>query len=248
MDKQELLAKMRKAISDYKMIESGDRIAVGVSGGKDSMTLLSLLAAFRRFSDVPFDVVALTIDLGFTQDDLFAPIRAYCEGENIPFHVEKTDIGDIVFKERKETNPCSLCAKMRRGALNTTLIKLGCNKLALGHHADDVVDTFLLSLLFEGRLSTFAAKSYMDRTKITLIRPLVYVFERDLVFYAKALPTVKNPCPADKHTQRECMKELIANLQKQYPDIKERIFNAISHPERYNLWDDTEEKYLKEKG
>ncbi len=237
MNKQELLAKMRRAIVDYKMIQPNDKIAVGVSGGKDSMTLLALLNAFKRFSDVPFDIVGLTIDLGFTDDDVFAPIKDFCEKENIPYHVEKTDIGKIVFEERKETNPCSLCAKMRRGALNTTLLKLGCNKLALGHHADDVIETFFLSLLFEGRLSTFATKSFMDRTGVTLIRPLTYIFERDLVSFAKELPCVKNPCPADKITQRQKMKDLISSLQQKYPDIKERIFTAISHPERYNLWD-----------
>ena len=237
MDKQKLLSRLRRAVTDYNMIKAGDKIAVGVSGGKDSMVLLSLLANYRIFSKEPFELMAVIIDMGLTQEDIFAPIKEYCKTIDVPCLVEKTEIGPIIFEERKETNPCSLCSKMRRGALNTVLNRYGFNKLALGHHADDVIDTFMLSLMFEHRLSTFAPISYLDRTDVTVIRPLLYIFERDLIGFSKTLPVVKNPCPADKFTKREEMKQFLAKMQESYPDVKEKLFNAIAHPDRYNLWD-----------
>ena len=248
MTTQEMLAPFRRAIEDYKMIEDGDKIAVGVSGGKDSLTLLALMKAFQRFSPNKFELTAITIDLGFDKSGAqFDKVRQYCDGIGVPYYVERTDIGEILFDVRKETSPCSLCSKMRRGALNTKLLALGCNKLALGHHAEDTIETFLLSLFYEGRLSTFAPISYMDRTGVSMIRPMIYISENDIAAYAKNLPVVFNPCPADKHTKREYMKELIKTIQKDIPFVKDRMLGAISHPDRYNLWDKVLEKYTAEK-
>ena len=232
---QKLLSPMRRAINDYRMIQSGDKIAVGLSGGKDSLALLTLLARYKQFSEHDFDLTAITIDMGFTKD-AFLPLEKYCEDLGVPYHIEKTDIAEIIFDIRKESNPCSLCAKMRRGALNSVINKLGYNKLALGHHRDDVVETFLLSLFFEGRLSTMQPTSYMSRSEVTLIRPMIYLAEKDVAAFAKDLPVVHNPCPANKHTQRENMKELQKQLAVTHPGIQENFANAIMHPERYNLF------------
>lgn len=232
---QELLSPMRKAINDYDMVHDGDKIAVGVSGGKDSLMLLTLLAAYKRFSEHPFELCGITVDMGFTEN-AYDGIAAYCEKLGVPYYIEKTDIAEIVFDIRKEKNPCSLCAKMRRGALNSKINELGYNKLALGHHRDDIVETFLLSLFYEGRLNTIQPVSYMSRSQVTLIRPLIYIEERDIVGFAKDLPVAHNPCPADKHTQREAMKDILKELSKTHPDISAKIANALMHPERYNLW------------
>lgn len=241
MTLQKLLSPMRRAINDYKMIQSGDKIAVGVSGGKDSLALLTLLAAYKQFSEHDFELCGVTIDMGFSKD-AFAPVEKYCESLGIEYHVEHTDIAEIIFDARKEKNPCSLCAKMRRGALCGKINELGYNKLALGHHRDDVVETFLLSLFFEGRLSTMQPTSYMSHTEVTLIRPLIYVGEKDIVGFAKDLPVVHNPCPANKHTQRESMKDMLKQLSREYPDLDEKFANAIMHPERYNLFPPKEDK------
>lgn len=232
---------MRRAITDYNMISEGDNIVVGVSGGKDSVALLSALRAYQRFSPESFTLSAVMIDMGF-KDASAAQFQALCdyiEQLGVPFHVVKTDIAEIIFEARKESNPCSLCSKMRRGALNTKAVELGANKLALGHHADDVVETMLLSLLYEGRFSTFQPVSYMDRSKITLIRPFIYTDERDIkgLVSRKSLPIFKNPCPADKHTCRENIKTLIKSFQNDIPFAKERMLGAIYHPERNNLWE-----------
>lgn len=232
---QNLLSPMRKAINDFNMITDGDKIAVGVSGGKDSLMLLTLLRAFQRYFDKKFDLCAITIDMGFAENS-YQPIVDYCKQLEVPYYLEKTDIAQIIFDIRKEKNPCSLCAKMRRGALNSKINQLGYNKLALGHHKNDVVDTFLLSLFYEGRLNTFQPVSYMSNSKVTLIRPMIYIEERDIVGLAKQLPVCKNPCPSDKHSQRETMKEIKKQLAEIYPDVNERLANAIMHPERYNLW------------
>ena len=235
MTVQKLLSPMRRAINDYKMIQSGDKIAVGLSGGKDSLALLTLLARYKQFSEHDFELAAITIDMGFTKD-AFAPLEKYCESLGVPYHIEHTDIAEIIFDIRKESNPCSLCAKMRRGALNSKINQLGYNKLALGHHRDDVVETFLLSLFFEGRLNTMQPTSYMSRSQVTLIRPMIYLAEKDVASFAKDLPVVHNPCPANKHTQRENMKELQKQLALTHPGIQENFANAIMHPERYNLF------------
>lgn len=218
------------------MIKENDVIAVGLSGGKDSLVLLKALSVYRKFSPAPFTLKAVTVDLGLGNIDL-APLEKLCKDEAIEYHIEHTEIGPIVFDVRKEKNPCSLCSKMRRGALNTALIAMGCNKLALGHHADDLVETMLLSLFYEGRLSTFAPVSFMDRSGVTLIRPLIYTEEKNIAAYARCLPVVKSPCPADHETQREKMKELIRYIQNDIPFAKDRMLSAIINPERYNLWD-----------
>ena len=238
MTLQNILSTMRKACEEYSMISDGDKIAVGLSGGKDSLVLLKALSVFRKFSPNKFELFAVTIDMGIGNVD-FAPLKEFCEQENVPYHIEHTDIGPVIFDVRKEKNPCSLCSKMRRGALNDVIGKLGCNKLALGHHADDVLETMLLSFIYEGRLSTFAPVSYMDRSGVTLIRPLVYTQEKNISAYAKNenLPVAKSPCPADHETKREYMKSLVKSIQKDIPFAKDRMFSAIVSPERYNLWD-----------
>ena len=229
---------MRKGVTEYKMIKDGDKIAVGVSGGKDSVTLLKLLAEYRRFSPERFDLLAISVDLDFTGAKTdFNALREFCESLSVPYIVEKTDIGKIVFDIRQESNPCALCSKMRKGALYDVAVKNGCNKVALGHHADDLTDTFLLSLFDEGRLSTFAPKSYLDRTGLTLIRPLIMMKEADIVGYAKDLPIVKSPCPANKQTKREFVKNAVREIAKEIPNVREMAYTAITHPERYNLFD-----------
>lgn len=238
---QKLLSLTRKALNDYKMICDGDKIAVGVSGGKDSVALLAVLSAYRRFSPEKFDLTAINIDLGFKDTDpaQVDALKRYCESIDVPLIIEHTQIADIIFEERKEKSPCSLCSKMRRGALNSIAIASGCNKLALAHHADDILDTFMLSLVFEGRLSTFMPVSYMDKTGITLIRPFLYVEEKYLSGLCRRydLPIVHNPCPADKHTKREEMKDLVDMLDEKYPSSKKLMMSALFNPERNNLWD-----------
>ena len=229
---------MRKGITEYKMIKDGDKIAVGVSGGKDSVTLLKLLAEYRRFSPEKYDLIAISVDLDFTGAKTdFNALKRFCDELSVPYTVEKTDIGKIVFDLRKESNPCALCSKMRKGALYGVAVKNGCNKVALGHHSDDLTDTFLLSLFYEGRLSTFSPKSYLDRTGLTLIRPLIFAKEADIVSYAKDLPVVKSPCPANKNTKREYVKNVLRDISKEIPNVREMAFTAITHPERYNLFD-----------
>lgn len=233
---QRVLSHMRRAIDEYKLISDGDCIAVGVSGGKDSLVLLKALAIYSRFSPQKFTIKAITIDMFAGKSD-FTQISQLCEELGVEYHIINSDIYEIVFEERKESNPCSLCAKLRRGMLNTTAISLGCNKLALGHSADDVIHTFLLSMFFEGRLSSFLPKLYMDRTGMTVIRPLILTDEKDIISVAKNLPVAKSLCPVDKHTKREYVKNLVKDIMKEIPFAKDRIFSAITHPERYNLFD-----------
>lgn len=238
MTTQKMLSVMRKGISKYNLIKDGDKIAVGVSGGKDSVTLLKLLAEYRRFSPERFSLIAVSVDLNFKdQTTDFAPIQKMCDEYDIPFIIEKTDIGQIVFDVRKESNPCALCSKMRKGALHGVAKAHGCNKVALGHHADDVIDTFLLSLFYEGRLSTFAPKSYLDKIDLTLIRPMVMIKECNVISYAKNLPIVKSCCPANKLTKREYVKDAVKHIAKDVPNIRDMIFTALIHPERYNIFD-----------
>ena len=237
---QKILSTMRRAITDYNMIEDGDKIVVGVSGGKDSLLLLSALKAFQRFSPARFELSAITVDMGFkdASEAEKQALSAYIGDLGVPYYVVETDIAEIIFESRKESNPCSLCSKMRRGALNNKAIELGFNKLALGHHADDVVLSMLLSLLYEGRFSTFQPVSYMDRSGITLIRPLIYTSEADVKGVVKKLdlPVLHNPCPANKHTQREYVNNLVKRLTEEVPFARERMLGAIYHPERANLW------------
>lgn len=223
------------------MIEDGDKIAIGVSGGKDSSALLAVLAAYKRFAPEKFDLLAVNVDMGFKETDPaeVQKLRDYCDSVNVPLIVEHTQIAQIIFEERKEKSPCSLCSKMRRGALNSVAVANGCNKLALAHHADDILDTFFLSLLHEGRLSMFMPVSYMDRTGITLIRPFIYAEEKYLAGLCRRydLPIVHNPCPEDKHTRREDMKDLVEELDGRFAGSKKLMLSALFNPERNNLWD-----------
>lgn len=225
---QNLMGRVRRCAEDYHMIAPGDRIAVGVSGGKDSLTLLYLLAALRRYYPVKYDLHAITIDMGLDGMD-FSPVEALCKTLDVPYHIKRTQIGPIIFDYRQEKNPCSMCAKMRRGALNDALLELGCNKVALGHHFDDAVETFLMSLLYEGRIGCFEPVTYLSRTGVTQIRPMLYVGEQAVAHFADkyALPVVHNVCPADKHTKRQEVKELISAMQAQYPDLKSKVFGAM---------------------
>lgn len=223
-----ILSYIRRACDDYGMIEDGDKIAVGVSAGKDSLALLCGLAQMRRFYPKKYELVAITIDMGFDGMD-FAPIADFCKSLDVEYKVVKTQISKIIFDVRKEKNPCSLCAKMRRGALHNAAKEAGCNKVALGHHFDDVVDTFMLNLFFEGRIGTFSPVTYLSNTDLYLIRPMMYMPEKDVVYFANrtALPVIKSPCPADKNTQRESVKQLLAAEEKHNRGLKYRIFGAI---------------------
>ena len=219
---------VRRAVDDYRMIQEGDRVAVGVSGGKDSMVLILALNCLRQYYPEPFELEAVTIELGFEGMD-FTPVRELCGKLDIPYTCVKTDIKEIVFDVRKEDNPCSLCAKMRRGALNDAIRARGISKLALGHHFDDAVETFLMSLLFEGRLSCFRPVTYMDRSGVTQIRPLIYAGEQRIINLAGSLdiPVVENPCPQDKASKRYEIKQLIKALSATYPDMKSKVFGAM---------------------
>lgn len=228
MKLQQVLSLTRKAIDDFQMIQSSDKIAIGISGGKDSLTLLYALKALQRFYPHPFALHAITVDLGFQNLNL-DKIVALCEELDVPYSIAKTDIANIVFEQRRESNPCSLCAKMRKGALNEAMKREGCNKIAYAHHKDDVVETMLLSLLFEGRFHTFAPVTYLDRMDLTVIRPLLYMNEADVIGFVNKnnVPVVKSPCPADGYTKREYAKELLHQLNAEHPGAKERMFRAI---------------------
>ena len=222
---QRLTGLLRRCAEDYHMIEPGDRVGVGVSGGKDSLVLLVLLAELKKY--VPFHLEAITIDMGLGMD--YSGIEAMCRELDVPYTIVKTDIGPIIFDYRKEKNPCSMCAKMRRGALNQALLDRNLTKLALGHHYDDAVETFLMSLLYEGRISCFQPVTKLDRTGITQIRPMLYIHEKTVDNFARSahLPVLQNRCPADKHTKREEIKALVYTLSQTYPDLKERVFGAM---------------------
>lgn len=228
MKLQQVLSHTRKAIDDYHMIEEGDKIAIGISGGKDSLCLLYALHGLRRFYPKKFDLHAVTVDLGFQNLNL-NEIKKLCRTLNIEYTIVKTDIANIIFEERKESNPCSLCAKMRKGALNDAIKAAGCNKIAYAHHKDDVVETMLMSLIYEGRFHTFAPVTYLDRMDLTVIRPLIYMNEADVIgfIHKYEVPVVKSPCPADGHTKREYIKQLLRTLNLENPGVKERMFTAI---------------------
>ena len=229
---QKLMGLVRRCVEDYEMIEDGDKIAVGISGGKDSLVLLKLLAALRSYHNKKFTLQAITIDMGLGMD--YSGIEDMCRELDVPYTIIKTEIGPIIFDYRKEKNPCSMCSKMRRGALNQALLDLDCNKLALGHHFDDAVETFMMSLIYEGRISCFQPVTHLDRTGVIQIRPMLYIHEKTVASFAQRenLPVLQNRCPVDKHTKREEIKDLIFRLAKDYPDLKERIFGAM---QRYPL-------------
>ena len=229
---QKLMGLVRRCVDDYDMISAGDRIAVGVSGGKDSLVLLVLLAGLRKYFNKPFELEAITIDMGLGMD--YGPIQKLCDELEVPYTIVRTEIAPIIFDHRKEKNPCSMCAKMRRGALNQAILDKGFNKLALGHHYDDAVETFMMNLLFEGRIGCFQPVTNLDRTGIIQIRPMLYIHERTVDNFAvrQKLPIIENRCPVDKTTKREEVKQLVFNLSSTYPDLKERIFGAM---QRYPL-------------
>lgn len=224
---QRLIGLVRRCVEDYNMIEDGDRIAVGVSGGKDSLALLVFLAELRKYNHKRFEIEAITIDMGLGMD--YSGISALCQELNVPFHLVKTEIGPVIFEYRKEKNPCSMCAKMRRGALNQALLDRGLNKLALGHHYDDAVETFMMSLLYEGRISCFQPVTNLDRSGVIQIRPMLYIHEQTIDNFVtkRQLPVLENRCPVDKYTKREEIKQLIYELSARYPDLKDRIFGAM---------------------
>ena len=224
---QKLLGLVRRCVDDYHMIAPGDKIGVGVSGGKDSLALLVLLAELKKFHPAEFTLEVITIDMGLGMD--YSEVAALCEKLDVPFTQVKTEIAPIIFEHRKEKNPCSMCAKMRRGALNEALLSRGLSKLALGHHYDDAVETFLMNLLFEGRIGCFQPVTDLDRTGIVQIRPMLYIHEKTVDNFVKKqeLPVIENRCPVDKYTKREEVKKLIYDLSQQYPDLKERVFGAM---------------------
>ena len=223
-----ILSYTRRAVDDYEMIHEGDRIAVGISAGKDSLTLLHALAGLRRFYPKRFELVAITVDMGFEGMD-FTPIRELCERLDVPYIIAKTEISRIIFDVRKEKNPCSWCAKMRRGALHNAAKEAGCNVVALGHHFDDVVETFMLNLFYEGRIGCFQPVTYLSRKDITVIRPMIYMPEKDIRYFANrvSLPVVKSTCPADGNTERESMKQLLHTLERENKGLRYRIFGAL---------------------
>ena len=227
---QMLMSHIRAAAQRYNMIEAGDKIAVGVSGGKDSLALLYALSEMRRFYPKPYSIVAITLDMQFGGKPAdWSKIQALCDQLGVEYIVRPTQLAKVIFEDRKEKNPCSLCARMRRGALHTHAKELGCNKIALGHHFDDAVETFMMNLFNEGRIGCFSPVTYLDRMDITVLRPLVYVPEKDIRYFINHsdLPILKSPCPADKSTDREEIKQLLCKLDKENKGIKYRIFGAM---------------------
>ncbi len=231
---QHILGLVRRCVEDYRMIAPNDRLAVGVSGGKDSLLTLVALAQLRRFYPIPFTLEAITLEMGMPGMD-FSPVAALCEKLEVPYQRIQVPVYQIVFEERREKNPCSLCAKLRRGSLNTALTERGIHKIALGHHYDDAIETLLMNLLFEGRIGCFQPVTYLNRTGVTQIRPLLYCREDEIRRTAERLrlPVVHNPCPADGSSRRQEIKELIGQLEKTYPDLKQKLFGSI---QRYPLY------------
>ena len=235
MTMQKLLSKTRQAINDFGMIQENDKIAVGLSGGKDSITLLNILKNYQKFSPQKFDLIAITLNPGDVDNSL---LYEHCKNIDVPFYEIQTDIAKIVFDIKKEKNPCSLCAKLRRGALNDAAMKLGCTKVALGHHKDDAVETFVMTIFYEGRVNCFSPKSYMEKFNLTIIRPMVYI---DEYMIKKAVreynyPIIKNPCIADGHTKRQDVKELIRDLNSTFPNLKEKLFSALNNSDQLFIW------------
>lgn len=235
---QRILSYMRKAIEEYNMIEENDKIAICLSGGKDSITLLHAFKALQRFYPKKFELIAISINPGFEFFDTTL-LQNLCDNLEIPLFIEKTHAKEIVFDIRKEKNPCSLCANLRRGALNDTAKKLGCTKVALGHHKDDAIETFIMSLFYEGRVNCFSPKTYLDKQDITVIRPMVYIEEYMTKKATKEFnyPVIVNPCPANGSTKRQYVKELLAQLNSTMPGVKKNIFGALNNSEKLFIWD-----------
>lgn len=228
MKLQQLLSRVRKAVDEYHMIEEGDKIAIGISGGKDSLSLLLAMHSLQFFYPKKFEICAITVDLGF-QNQSVEKIEALCAEKNIEYKVVKTEIAKIIFEDRQETNPCSLCAKMRKGALNTEAKAMGCNKIAYAHHKDDIVETMMMSLIYEGRFHTFSPVTYLDRMDLTVIRPFIYVDEADVIGFVRkySVPVLKSACPADGYTKRQYVKDLLRQINLDNPGVKSRMFTAI---------------------
>jgi len=228
MKLQQLMSFTRRAIDDYELIDEGDKIAIGVSGGKDSLALLYALSGIRRFYPKKFEIIGISVNLGFDGMEL-GKVQNLCNELNVEFIEVKSEIAKIVFDERKESNPCSLCAKMRKGALNNKAKELGCNKVAYAHHKDDFIETAMLSMLFEGHFYVFPPKTHLDRMNLTVIRPFIYLEERDIIGFKNKynLPVQKNPCPADGYTKREYVKQFIKKINYDNPGAKDRIFHSI---------------------
>lgn len=228
MKLQQLYSRVRRALDDYNMIADGDKIAIGISGGKDSLTLLYALAGLRKFYPKKYDLVAISVDLGIAEINM-SDVQKLCEKLEVPLTLISTQIGPVIFEERKESSPCSLCAKMRKGALNEAALDLGCNKVAYAHHMDDIIETMFLSMIYEGKFYTFPPVTKLDKTNLTVIRPLMYVLEADVIGFKNKyeLPVVKNLCPADGYTRREYTKQLIRQINQENPGVKKRFFHAI---------------------
>jgi len=235
---KQVLGCIRRADHDFSMIAPGDKVAVGVSGGKDSLLLLHALALYRKFAPNPFELTAITVSMGLEPFDL-SGVRAMCDTLEVPYVVKETEIFDIVFNRRKEKNPCALCAKMRKGCLADTCVELGINKLALGHHRDDALETLMLSMFFEGRMHTFHPVTRFERTGITQIRPMVYLSEKKAIAAVRKLdlPVVKSPCPVNGATRREDMKIILDDICKKIPKAREQMLSALMNHEKYALWE-----------
>jgi len=233
-----ILGCIRRADQDFSMIQAGDRVAVGVSGGKDSLLLLEALALYRKFAPNPFQLTAVTVSMGLEPFDL-SGVQAMCDRLEVPYVIKKTQIGDIVFNQRKEKNPCALCAKMRKGCLADTCVELGINKLALGHHRDDALETLLLSMFYEGRMHTFHPVTHLERTGIIQIRPMVYLSEKQAISAVRRLnlPVVESPCPVNHATRREDMKMILDDICRKIPKAREQMLSALMNCEEYGLWD-----------
>ncbi len=238
-----LMKPIKKTVQTYGMIEKGDRVAIGLSGGKDSSTLLYLLTALQKQLPFPFEIIPITLTLGFEGVDL-SPMKEFVSRLGYDLHIQETTIGQVVFDIRKEKNPCSLCANMRRGTLYEYAASLGCNKVALGHHLDDGLETFFMNLLYNGKMGTFQPKTYLDRSNITIIRPLIAIEEEKIIKFvqAKNIPVIHNPCPANKKTKREEVKDLVKGLSIQYPDLRQKFLHGVSHVELQDFWNIDEEK------
>lgn len=234
---KKLLGCIRRADKDFGMIREGDRVAVGLSGGKDSMALLKAMKLYQYFSPNKFELEAIMISMGF-EDFNTQVVQDWCDSLEIPLTIVETQISKIVFEERKEKNPCSLCAKMRRGSLHDEMKKRNLNVLALGHHLDDAINTLFMSLYYEGRMHTFSPLSYLSRKDLWMIRPMIYAEERDIVHVVKThdVPVVKSPCPADKNTVREEMNTRMSALYKELPTAKHNILNAMKNGDQMELF------------
>ena len=230
MKLQKLLSYTRQAVDKYNMIQSGDRIAVGISGGKDSLSLLYAMKYLQKFYPNPFEIKAITIDLGYEGFDL-SKIQKLCQELDVEYHVISTKIGEMIASENFDGSPCSLCSRLRKGALNDAALSLDCNKVAYGHHMDDVIETMLMSLLYEGRFSSFWPVTFLEKTKLSVIRPLIYIPEAEIKGFANAfsLPCTKNPCPIEGSTKRESVKLLLKQLNDDNPGVRKRLFHAIEH-------------------